>query len=106
MYAGFRERIFWPDSTALHYLILCGVAGIAGQFLITLGFRYVTAVEGGVISSTRILLAALMGPYLAADPHMTATGWIGALMIFSANVVLTARSARRSAARPFGLSSQ
>ena len=91
MFLGFHEHIFWPGGRDLYYLTLCGSAGIAGQFLITLGFRYVTAVEGGVISSTRILLAGLLGPYLAAEPALTVTGWIGAVLIFVANVVLTVR---------------
>ena len=94
MAAFFHRHFFWPDATESYYLVLCGGAGIAGQFLITLGFRYVTAVEGGVISSTRILLAALLGPWLAADPPLGPAGWIGALLIFSANVVLTVRKGR------------
>ncbi len=94
MFLGFHEHFFWPNSRELYYLALCGSAGIAGQFLITLGFRYVTAVEGGVISSTRILLAGLLGPYLAAEAPLTAFGWIGAMLIFSANVVLTVRKRR------------
>jgi drug/metabolite transporter (DMT)-like permease len=91
MFAVFHSRFFWPSSTEFYYLALCGGAGILGQFLITLGFRYVTAVEGGVISSTRILLAALLGPWLAADPSLGAAGWVGALLIFGANVVLAVR---------------
>ena len=94
MFLFFRQHFFWPDGRELYYLALCGGAGIAGQFLITLGFRYVTAVEGGVISSTRILLAALLGPWLAAEPSLGATGWVGALMIFGANVILTLRKGR------------
>ena len=92
----FHNRFFWPNAAEGVYLFLCGGAGIAGQFLITLGFRYVTAVEGGVISSTRILLAALLGPWLAAEPALEPSGWIGALLIFGANVVLTVRKGRSS----------
>ncbi len=95
MIVFFHQHLFWPDGRELYYLVLCGGAGIAGQFLITLGFRYVTAVEGGVISSTRILLAALLGPWLAADPPLGAAGWIGALLIFGANVVLAMRKGRQ-----------
>jgi len=90
----FRNRFFWPDAVELYYLALCGGAGILGQFLITLGFRYVTAVEGGVISSTRILLAALLGPWLAAEGPLGPLGWLGALLIFGANVVLAVRKGR------------
>lgn len=100
-YALFHDRIFWPDSTALRYLMGCGACGIVGQFLITLGFRYVTAVEGGIISSTRILLAGLLGPWLASEPAMSPVGLLGALLIFSANAVLSWRKAiTNSSAKP------
>ena len=95
MSALFYDRVFWPDALALGYLFGCAALGIAGQFLITAGFRYVTAVEGGIISSTRILLAGLLGPWLAADPALGVAGWIGALLIFAANVVLAWRSSRQ-----------
>jgi drug/metabolite transporter (DMT)-like permease len=94
MYAFFRTSIYWPNPTELYYLSLCGVSGIVGQFLITIGFRYVTAVEGSVISSTRILLAALLGPVLASDPWLGPAGWVGAFFIFGANVVLAIRKGR------------
>lgn len=94
MFVFFHNRLFWPNAIEFYYLLLCGAAGIAGQFLITLGFRYVTAVEGGVISSTRILLAALLGPWLVSDPALGLSGWMGALLIFGANVVLTVRKGR------------
>jgi drug/metabolite transporter (DMT)-like permease len=91
----FRQHFFWPNGRELYFLVLCGSSGIGGQYLITLGFRHVTAVEGGVISSTRILLAALLGPWLASEPALGPAGWIGALMIFVANVVLAVRKGRR-----------
>ena len=94
LYLFSRRHIFWPNQLEATYLLLCGGAGIAGQFLLTFGFRYVTAVEGGVISSSRILLAAMLGPWLASDPSLGMAGWIGALMIFGANVVLAARKGR------------
>jgi drug/metabolite transporter (DMT)-like permease len=56
-----------------------------------MGFRYVTAVEGSIVSSTRILLAAVLGPSLAADPPLSLAGWIGAMMIFGADVLLAYR---------------
>jgi drug/metabolite transporter (DMT)-like permease len=64
---------------------------VLGQYLLTYGFLYVTAVEGAVISSSRILIAALLGPLLVADPPLTAAGWLGALILFAANVFLAVR---------------
>jgi drug/metabolite transporter (DMT)-like permease len=94
IYALFYRYIFFPDTLEFYYLALCAAFGIAGQYLLTLGFRYVTAVEGGIISSTRILLAALLGSFLVSEPALTFAGWLGALLIFSANVVLAARKTK------------
>ena len=89
----FYDKIFMPNAEELFYLMSCAVAGVLGQYLLTYGFLYVTAVEGSIISSSRILLAALLGPVLVADPALTLSGWCGALLIFSANVVLALRKA-------------
>jgi len=94
IYLVFYQHIFFPGTIEFYYLALCAGTGIAGQYLLTLGFRYVTAVEGGIISSTRILLAALFGPLLVAEPALTLAGWAGALLIFCANVVLAARKTK------------
>jgi len=89
--AVFHKHFFWPDSTRLYYLVLCAAAGIAGQFLITIGFRYITAVEGSIISSTRIFLAALLGPVMTGEGPLTTAGWIGALLLFGVNATLALR---------------
>jgi drug/metabolite transporter (DMT)-like permease len=88
----FHDKIFMPDITELFFLLSCSVAGVLGQYLLTYGFLYVTAVNGSIISSSRILLAALFGPLLVADPHLTIVGWCGALLIFAANAALALRS--------------
>ena len=89
--AAFYNRIYWPDGRTLYYLLLCSGLTITGQFLITVGFRYVTAVEGGIISSMRIFLAALLGPLMVGEAWLTPSGWMGALLLFAANVILAAR---------------
>jgi drug/metabolite transporter (DMT)-like permease len=91
IYALFFRDIFLPDARQFYYLGLCSALGVGGQYLLTLGFRYVTAVEGGVLSSARILLAAVLGPAVAGDPALSPAGWLGAFLIFTANVVLTVR---------------
>ncbi len=87
----FHDALFIPNTTELFFLLSCSVAGVLGQYLITYGFLYVTAVEGSIISSGRILLAALLGPLLVADPSLTVSGWCGALLIFFANAFLALR---------------
>ena len=93
MLVFFHDRIFWPNGEELFFLFSCSAAGVLGQYMLTYGFLYVTAVEGSIISSSRILLAALLGPLLVADPHLTLAGWCGALLIFIANATLALRRA-------------
>ncbi|MCK5096989.1 MAG: hypothetical protein KAR45_02740 [Desulfobacteraceae bacterium] len=78
----------------MKFLLICAFFSIAGQYLITIGFKYVTAIEGGIISSTRILLAAILGPFIVSDPALSLFGWIGAILIFSANIYLTLRKSK------------
>jgi drug/metabolite transporter (DMT)-like permease len=91
----FFDKIHIPQWIELRYLVFCSLTAIAGQYLITLGFKYVTAIEGGIISSTRILLAAVLGPFIAMDPALSVSGWTGAFLIFAGNVYLTVRKTRR-----------
>ena len=95
IFAVFHGDFFWPNPQELYYLGFCAVVGVAGQFLVTLGFRHVTAVDGSIISSMRILLAALLGPFVAGEPWLAAAGWVGALLLFSANAVLAVRRSTR-----------
>jgi len=91
----FFNKMHLPQYSELSYLFFCSFSAIVGQYLITLGFKYVTAIEGSIISSTRILLAALLGPVLAMDPALSVSGWTGAFLIFMGNIYLTLRKARR-----------
>lgn len=91
IYLLFPHHLHLPDRQELIYLMLGAGFGVMGQYLLTIGFKYVTAVEGGIISSSRILIAALLGPYIVADPELTLSGWIGAFLIFSTNIYLTLR---------------
>jgi drug/metabolite transporter (DMT)-like permease len=88
------DSLFVPGKIELAFLLACSTAGVLGQYLLTYGFLYVTAVEGAVISSSRILIAALLGPVLLTDPPLTATGWLGALILFAANIFLAVRRNR------------
>ena len=87
----FHDAIFIPNTEELFFLLSCSAAGVLGQYLITYGFLYVTAVEGSIISSSRILLAAILGPLLVADPPLALSGWCGAILIFAANAALAVR---------------
>jgi drug/metabolite transporter (DMT)-like permease len=93
-FIAFPSTIFWPSRSEAYYLALCSGFAIVGQYCITFGYRYVTAVEGGIISSSRILLAAILGPFIAADPALLLKGWIGAAIIMGVNILLAVRKAR------------
>lgn len=92
----FWHRMGVPTLSEFTYLFACSGVAIAGQYMLTVGFKYVTAIEGGIISSTRILLAAVLGPFIAMDPVLGFSGWIGAFLIFGGNVLLTLRKAGKS----------
>ena len=98
IYAGFHEHMVIRREGDVLYLVVCGAFGIAGQYFITLGFRFITAVEGSILSSTRILMAAFLGPLIGLDPALVLHGWLGALLIFGANVYLAVR--KTGAGRP------
>ncbi len=83
-----HNDLFWPNRTEFFYLLTCSLAGVGGQYLMTFGFRYVTALEGSIITSSRILLAAVMGPLLTLEPSLGWPGWLGAFLIFAANAAL------------------
>ncbi len=91
----FFKYIHIPEWIEFKYLFWCSFFAISGQYLITVGFEYVTAIEGGIISSTRILLAAVLGPMIAMDPVLPVSGWVGAVLIFSGNVYLTIRKTKQ-----------
>jgi drug/metabolite transporter (DMT)-like permease len=95
----FFHQINMPQLLDAKYLFFCALSAVVGQYLITIGFKYVTAIEGGIISSTRILLAAVLGPVVAMDPALSVSGWIGAFLIFAGNVYLTLRKTKTNTGR-------
>jgi len=95
IFTVFHGDFFWPDSRVLYYLGLSAAFGVGGQFTLTLGFRYVTAVDGSIISSMRILMAALLGPWVVGELPLSAVGWVGAVLLFGANVLLAVRGGRQ-----------
>lgn len=86
LYLTFREAFYAPNQEELFYLLLGATLAISGQYLLTMGFRYVTPVKGAILSSTRILIAAFLGPYITSDPPLNLFGWIGAVLILGTNM--------------------
>jgi drug/metabolite transporter (DMT)-like permease len=62
-------HLVWPGaSLATVALFASALLGVGGQFLLTMGYRYIDAARGSVVSSVRIVLGALLGVALFADP--------------------------------------
>jgi drug/metabolite transporter (DMT)-like permease len=91
LYLAFRNAFHLPNRIELFYLLLGATMAITGQYLLTMGFRYVTPVKGGVLSSTRILIAAFLGPYITSDPSLKLSGWLGAILILGTNLYFILR---------------
>ncbi|MBD3305449.1 EamA family transporter [candidate division KSB3 bacterium] len=96
----FGHRFHLPNTKELYYFLMCGGMGIIGQYLLTMGFRYVTAVKGSILLSIRILIAAIAGPYITSDPPLELTGWLGAIIILATNIYFILHKTRIPPADP------
>jgi drug/metabolite transporter (DMT)-like permease len=70
----------FPDGVQLFHLIASGVFGVVGQALLTSGYRSIHAKTGSMISSSRVVFAALLGFFIFSE-HMTLSIIMGGLMI-------------------------
>lgn len=68
-------------------LVAAAVVGFWGQFFLTFGFRYVSAVQGSLLSDFRIFIALLFAWFFWHQPFLWAS-FLGALCIFVANMLL------------------
>jgi drug/metabolite transporter (DMT)-like permease len=57
----------WPGMASFAFLIAAGLCAVSGQILITLGYRYINAAPGALISVSRILFAAAFGVFLFGE---------------------------------------
>jgi drug/metabolite transporter (DMT)-like permease len=57
-----------PKGIAAVYLILSGLLGVIGQIFITSGYKHVTANSGSLVSSSRIIIALILGVSIFSDP--------------------------------------
>lgn len=84
-----RGMFFWLP--ALSFILVSGFFGILGQWGLTYGFRYVTAVHGSILSAFRILIALVFSWFFWKQPFQWAN-FVGALFIFFANILLAIRN--------------
>jgi len=81
------------EQGALYYIGVSALLGIGGQVALTFGYRYVTAIEGSILSASRILIALLAG-FLLLSHEISAFNVMGACLILGANFILAHRKRR------------
>jgi drug/metabolite transporter (DMT)-like permease len=72
-----------PEGIQYFHLIASGVFGATGQVLLTMGYKSINAKDGSMISSSRIVFAALLGFFIFAEP-LSLSIIAGGLMIVGA----------------------
>ncbi len=69
-----------PAGIYLLYTVIMTVTSYLGQLLLTVGYKYIDAAPGSMVSSSRIVFAIILGVTIFADP-ITLRILIGSLMI-------------------------
>lgn len=80
-------------------LMAVGVSAIAAQILLTMGLRYIPAVEGGVLSLTTVPLSAILALAVLHET-LRMRFWVGAGLILTAAVTLIVLPGRRLGLEP------
>lgn len=78
-----------PDWRETFLLLLCSATGVAAQYFLTHGYRYVSAVGGSIVSASRVYIASILGIIFFREPVNTVL-FAGTLLIVGSNI-LTAR---------------
>jgi drug/metabolite transporter (DMT)-like permease len=69
-----------PDGIQFFHLIMSGIFGVMGQTFLTMGYKTISARTGSMISSSRIVFAAMLGFFVFAE-EISFPIWVGGLMI-------------------------
>lgn len=79
----------WPTEPATIAALAAGaLLGVAGQLMLTTGYRTITATAGSIVSSSRILFAAILGIVLFSEEltfSLAAGAALIVLALFGAN---------------------
>jgi len=57
-----------PTGIILVHTVLATVASLGGQLFLTIGYKYIKASQGSLVSSSRILFGIILGVSFFADP--------------------------------------
>ena len=89
---GFILAPVWanPDLLIWTFIIISALLGFVAQILITEGYKYIEATRGSLISSTRVVMAGIMGVMLFSD-QITVQLIGGAALILSSQYGLILR---------------
>ncbi len=72
-----------PRGEILLYALLCTLFSVAGQVLITTGYRHIDAAAGSLVSSSRILFALMLGVIILNEDLTWRIGGGGLLIMLA-----------------------
>ncbi len=64
-------------------IFLSAISGVSGQICITAGYKYISAAGGALVSSLRIVIAAILGIAIFSDPFTIKIIFGGLLILIS-----------------------
>ena len=83
---------YWvtPGSNELLFLFLIAVLSLGGQYFLTAGYKYVTSLEGAIVSSSRILFVTILGIILFQE-ELELSFYIGSVLVLSSIIILNSK---------------
>lgn len=84
-----------PSGLAGGYTWAAAVFGVLGQICITIGYRYIAATSGSLVSASRILFATVLGIVFCGD-HLTLAIVLGGALILWSLVSLSISDVRHT----------
>ncbi|MBE9535606.1 MAG: EamA family transporter, partial [Proteobacteria bacterium] len=77
-----------PDADGFMLLLACSLSGVAAQYFLTHGYRYISAVGGSIVSASRVYMASILGIIFFNDP-VNMVLFAGTVLIVSSNVFVS-----------------
>jgi drug/metabolite transporter (DMT)-like permease len=77
-----------PDTKGFALLFACSLSGVAAQYFLTHGYRYISAVGGSIVSASRVYMASILGVVFFNDP-VNMVLFAGTVLIVSSNVFVS-----------------
>jgi drug/metabolite transporter (DMT)-like permease len=79
----FYSNFIFPTTFQFFLICLVGIFSFIGQLSITYGYKYIDALSGSIISTSRIFLASFIGTFILNEIFTLKTA-LGGLLIFTA----------------------